>query len=110
VLSQEDSTGNALVPIAFASKKFSDTERRWGASVREAYSVLYSLGHWEYMIWGHEITLYSDNNPLHFIAQSASSSPKLTRWSLALQRYQVTVKPIRGSSNLVADMLSRHCI
>jgi len=33
---------------------------------------------------------------------------RLMRWALTLQRYQFTVRAIKGSENVGADFLSRH--
>jgi hypothetical protein len=110
MLSQENDDGLTLRPIAFASRKFTDCERRWCVLEREAYGVLFSLREWEHITWGYPIILLSDSNPLQWIARSATTSPKLTRWALALQKHYVTVQFIKGSANKFADLLSRHCL
>ena len=106
-LTQLDEHTDCLKPIAFTSKKLSETERRWSVSELEAYSVIHALKAFDYFVYGSEIKLYSDNSPLHCIGQSASVSPKLSRWALSLNKYKISVEHIAGSQNVVADMLSR---
>jgi len=55
------------------------------------------------------VTCYCDHNPLLYITQGVTSSAKLLRWSLALQKYDVSFKYRLGRQNLVADCLSRLC-
>jgi hypothetical protein len=110
MLSQQNDDGITLKPIAFASRKFTECERRWSTVEREAYAVLFSLREWEHITWGYPIILLSDNDPLQWIARSAATSPKLTRWAFALQRHNVSLQYIKGSSNGFADLLSRHCL
>ncbi|MFI5406513.1 MAG: RNase H-like domain-containing protein, partial [Nitrososphaerales archaeon] len=86
-------------PISYASKKFSDKERLLPIIEREAMSVLFALKYFELIIFGSHVTLYSDHSPLAYISSGVSMSAKLTRWSLAIQRFNVTIKHIKGSSN-----------
>jgi len=46
------------------------------------------------------VTIYSDHNPLTFLAQASSQSSKLMRWALALQGYDVVFKYREGSRGL----------
>jgi len=96
-------------PVAFASCKFTDAQRRYSTIERESVAVIYGLNKFEHLIWGSEITVYSDHNPLAFITMAALQSAKLTRWALSLSKFNLKVKHIQGSKNVVADFLSRSC-
>ncbi|GFQ66376.1 retrovirus-related Pol polyprotein from transposon 297 [Trichonephila clavata] len=54
-----------------------------------------------------QIQVISDHDPLTYLTNSAPHSAKLTRWALALQRYNVKVSYRRGSAHGNADALSR---
>jgi hypothetical protein len=94
-------------PIAFASLKLSCTQQRWGTVEREAFAAIWSLQKFKQWIFGSEVTLYSDHNPLTFLTESSPKSSKLMRWSLALQEFNVKFKYKPGRENLAADCLSR---
>ena len=94
-------------PIAFASAKLNDTMRRYSVLEREAYAVLFALKKFDTMVYGCKIILYTDHNPLQYLAINAPKSAKLTRWSLSLTRYDITVRHINGKENHAADYLSR---
>ena len=96
-------------PIAFASAKLTEVQQRWSAIESEAYAVIFALKKFDVIVFGSPIVLYSDHNPLQYLAACLPKSAKLTRWSLSLTRYDITVRHIKGSENVVADCLSR-CI
>lgn len=95
------------VPIMFVSKKLSDVQRKWSVIEKEAFAIVYSLKQFDYFIFGYPVLLYTDHNPLTYMLNSIPKSAKLTRWSLSLQRWDITLKYKDTKSNVVADCLSR---
>ena len=106
VLGQADDTGN-FRPISFASKKFSESERLLPVIEREAMAVLFALKQFEQIIYGSLTIVYTDHSPLPYISITASMSSKLTRWCLAIQRFNATIVHIKGVDNSIADSISR---
>jgi len=106
-LSQLDDEGLEH-PIAFASEKFSDVQSRWSTIEKEGYAIIFALRKFDHYIFGHNaVVVYSDHNPLHFLIDATPKSSKLTRWMLALQRYNITIEHRPGSKNANCDALSR---
>ncbi|GFQ82182.1 retrovirus-related Pol polyprotein from transposon gypsy [Trichonephila clavata] len=95
------------MPIAFFSKKLTLAQMKWSTIEREAFSVLEALRKFDTWIFGSQIQVISDHDPLTYLTNSAPHSAKLTRWALALQRYNVKVSYRRGSAHGNADALSR---
>jgi hypothetical protein len=108
VLAQELSDGQEY-PIAFASSKLSGAQKNWSTIEKEAYAIIFALNKFDYVVFGRVIQLYTDHNPLQYLAVSAPKSAKLTRWALSLSRYDITVHHTAGVDNVTADCLSR-CI
>jgi len=107
VLMQYNSAGD-LLPIAFASHKFTETELNWDIVSKEAFAVIFSLRHFQNIIFRSKIVLFSDHNPIQFAVTNVPRSAKLQRWALELQSYDITIKYIKADDNLVADWLSRY--
>ena len=106
-LAQIDDEGNEH-PIAFASSKLSEAQRRaWSTVEKEGYAIIFALKKFDHMVFGYNITIFSDHNPLHFLIDSTPKSSKLTRWSLALQRYNIKIEHRAGKLNANCDALSR---
>ena len=107
VLLQEGDDG-VMHPVAYASQKFKPHQRAWSTIEKEAYALLYALEKFEvYVGDGKEIVVYSDHNPLTFVNRMRNKNQRLTRWSLMLQPYNLSVRHIAGRDNVISDMLSR---
>ncbi|POM66444.1 Pol protein [Phytophthora palmivora] len=59
VLSQVHDSGEH--PVAFQSRKLSDTERRWPAHEKELYAIKFCLEKWKPYLLGDKFTIYTDN-------------------------------------------------
>lgn len=105
-LSQLDDAGMER-PISFMSCKLNDAQSKMAAVEKEAYAIIMALQKFGYIVFGGKIMIYSDSNPLQYITDCAPKSSKLTRWSLALARFDLTIKHISGRSNIAADFFSR---
>jgi len=107
-LAQRDNTEQEH-PVAFASQKLIPTQCAWATIEREAYAVIWFLGRFRDVV-SHiksHITIFVDHNPLRYLTERTPKSAKLTRWALALQEYDISFEYTKGTSNVVADCLSR---
>lgn len=107
-LVQWDAEGNER-PIAFASSKLSGSQLSWAAVEKEAYGVIWALNKFRTWCFGVPVIIISDSNPLTFLTSNATKSAKLTRWSLALQEFDLSFRYRKGSQHVVPDHLSRPC-
>ena len=98
-IGQLDATGKKR-PIAFASRKLSGPQLGW------AYAIIWALNRFRNILYGSDITIFSDHNPLQYIRDCVPKSANLLRWALALQEFDLEVRYMKGSQNVVADYLS----
>ena len=105
-LNQVDVAGNER-PLAFASEKLSETQRRWSVLEREAYAVVYAVKQFDHIIFGSEVHVFTDHDPLAYMINNSPKCVKLTRWALHLSRYDLRVFHKAGVTNVNADCLSR---
>ena len=73
----------------------------------EAYTAIWEFKRFEIWLFGAQITVISDHNPLTYVAESALKSAKLTRWALALQEFDLVFKYRTGTQHVNPDCLSR---
>ena len=95
--------------VAYASRALSPVEQRYSQTEREALAVLWACQHFRMYILGKHTTLVTDHQPLVKIYNNPQSRPppRIERWALKLQEYDITVTYSPGSKN-PADYMSRH--
>ena len=107
VLQQEGDDG-ILHPVSYWSKKYNKHEKNYSTVEKEALALICALQHYDvYLSGASDIKVFTDHNPLVFIAKMKNKNQKILRWSLFLQRYNLNIVHIKGSDNVIADALSR---
>ncbi|GFO34298.1 Zinc finger protein [Plakobranchus ocellatus] len=96
-----------LFPVAYASKKLTDRERKYSVTEREALAIVWGVKKFSLYLYGTVFTLQADHGALQFLNAAKFDSPRIMRWALALRVYNFDVQYIKGSENVVADYLSR---
>jgi hypothetical protein len=109
ILTQESDTGETLV-VSTASRVLTPVERRYSTCEQELLAVVYALQKFRVYVFGHPITVYSDNKALSFLKQCNLTSSRVTRWVMQLQEYDLQIVHIKGTDNFFADALSRNPI
>ena len=99
--------GDEKFPVAYASRKLSDTERRYAVIERECLAIAWAVKKFNVHLYGTEFELEVDHRPLMYLAQAKLHNSRILRWALALQSYRYHVTAVRGTDNVGADFLSR---
>ena len=60
-----------------------------------------------YLDSGMPIVVFTDHNPLTFLNSLQNPNQRLMRWALFLQPYNLDIRHIKGTHNVMADALSR---
>ncbi|XP_071842713.1 uncharacterized protein [Apostichopus japonicus] len=96
-------------PVYFASKAFTETEQRYANIEREMLAVVYACERFHSYVYGKCFTVESDHKPLEMIKLKSlgAAPPRLQRFLLRLQNYDVTIRYKPGKDMLLADALSR---
>lgn len=94
-------------PVSFFSKKFNNYQRNYSVIEKEALSVIWALQHFHvYVGAGGPTVIYTDNNPLTFLSSLRCPNQRLIRWSMFLQAYDLEIRHIKGTVNVIANALS----
>ncbi|ROT75265.1 putative enzymatic polyprotein [Penaeus vannamei] len=96
-------------PIAFASRKLNKAERNYSVTDLEALAVVWSLKHFREIILGYDIHVLTDHRPLKYIlTDSRHAKGRQARWIDTLLEFNPKIDYTPGSTNKVADALSRN--
>ena len=99
-----------LHPVAFASRKMLQRECNYSTIERECLAIVWGIQKFVRFLWGVRFVLQTDHRPLTFLRTSSFKNSRILRWALSLQEYSFEVEPISGSSNVLADLLSRSSV
>ena len=105
VLLQEN--GEYKLPVAYASKKLLDRERRYSVIEKECFAIVWAVKKFMNYLYGKEFVLETDHRPLTYLNTAKVANARLMRWALALQPFKFRVENIKGVENVGADFLSR---
>lgn len=96
-------------PVYYASKSYSETEKRWANIEKEFYAVLFGLTKFHQFVYGRIVTVETDHKPLLFIMkkQFDDCPARLKRMLYSLQKYEFNLVYRPGKQMYVSDFLSR---
>lgn len=104
----EQRKGRSWVPLAFFSRKLSDSEKKYSAFDRELLASYSAIKHFRHFLEGRSFTLYTDHKPLTSALRSQTDrSPRQTRHLSFIAEFTADIQHIKGKFNVVADALSR---
>jgi hypothetical protein len=86
----------------------SPTEQRYSTCEQELLAIVYALQKFRLYVYGRQIKVFTDNKSLYFLKRCVLTSDRIARWVMQLQEYDLEVVHISGSSNFLADILSRN--
>nr|GEU75955.1 reverse transcriptase domain-containing protein [Tanacetum cinerariifolium] len=94
-------------PIHYASKTMTEAQIHYTTTEKEMLAVVYAFEKfWPYLVLSKSI-VYTDHSALKYLLNKQDTKPRLLRWVLLLQEFDITILDKKGSENLAADHLSR---
>ena len=106
VLSQQQD-GSSRV-IAYASRSLSKSERNYPAHKLEFLALKWAVTEkFHEYLYGNTFAVVTDNNPLTYVLKNAKLDATGHRWVAQLANYDFSISYAPGSTNHVADALSR---
>jgi hypothetical protein len=94
-------------PVAFASRKLSDTERRYSATERELLALIYCYDKLNSHVYGRRIEFYTDHEPLVTMSKLKKPLGRFGRLFHQFQDVDYDIHYLPGSSYFLPDFLSR---
>ena len=105
VLSQR--VGKLSHVIAYASRTLDAIQVNY-ITEKELLVIVFALHKFRsYLLYSH-ITVFINHASLRYLLKKPNGKPRLIRWMLLLQNFDVEIKDRSGVENLVADHLSRN--
>jgi len=108
-LQQKRAGQAAWEPLGFFSKKLSPAQVKYSAFDRELLACAAGIRHFRFLLEGRDFMVLTDHKPLTSAISRTSDpwTPRQCRQLAYVAEYTSDIRHIKGSSNVVADTLSR---
>ncbi|GJZ31363.1 reverse transcriptase domain-containing protein [Tanacetum coccineum] len=86
---------------------YADAQAHYTTTVKELLAVIYAFENFRPYLVLSKTIVYTDHSALNYILAKQDAKPRLLRWILLLQEFDVIIHDKKGAKNLAADHLSR---
>ncbi|CAN6560280.1 unnamed protein product [Malus baccata var. baccata] len=93
--------------IYYASRTLNDAQLNYSTTEKELLAVVFALDKFRSYLIGTKVIVFTDHAALKYLLTKKEAKPRLIRWILLPQEFDIEIRDKKGSENVVADHLSR---
>jgi hypothetical protein len=93
--------------IYYASKTLNEAQLNYATTEKELLAVVFAFEKFRSYIVNSKVIVYTDHAAIKYLLAKMDAKPRLIRWILLVQEFNVEIRDKKGVENVVADHLSR---
>ena len=93
--------------IYYASRTLNDAQLNYATTEKELLAIVFSFDKFRPYLIGNKVVVHTDHSAIKYLMTKKDAKPRLIRWVLLLQEFDVEIKDKKSTENLRADHLSR---